>query len=405
MSHPESAIGIARAFTWKTYSVSAAEKGLLLKFIIDGLEERSCRIVSASPSNRAPFYIVFDSPSGERHGVLAYAFRANSKLTTNRPADEHRFQIKYGGELKGVLDVAIDERGLVTTVFLGIDLERGIFVAADPAMNNPSPMSRSVEFKTENVDAILANGWAAWERDRRPPKTRTRPTPEFTEDFRTQILIGGRRNRILELIELEQAMKGRDPGERHLAADKLGSPTSVAHQVPHRLLKELAMPSSALFDLIDESMRLKMAVRGWVAEAHLEAELKKLSAVTECRRVNEEGKPDITLRWKGSAPILIECKNVLRKKNAAGFAKVDFQRTRASKGDPCSRYYRPNDFQVLAACLHPVIEKWQFSFARTSELPQHDRCPGRIANNVIVNRPQFSDNAEAFFDTFTRHGH
>src|SRR5665213_3396099 len=104
MSHPESAIGTARAFTWKTYSVSAAEKSLLLKFIVDGLEERGCRIVSTSPSDRAPFYIVFDSPSGERHGVLAYAFRANSKLTTNRPPDEHRFQIKYGGELKGVLD-------------------------------------------------------------------------------------------------------------------------------------------------------------------------------------------------------------------------------------------------------------------------------------------------------------
>jgi hypothetical protein len=164
------------------------------------------------------------------------------------------------------------------------------------------------------------------------------------------------------------------------------------------------MPSSALLDLIDETLRLKMAVRGWVAEAHLQAELQKLPAVTECRRINEEGKPDITLRWKGSAPILIECKNVLRKKNAAGLAKVDFQRTRASKGDPCSRYYRPNDFQVLAACLHPVIEKWEFSFARTSELPQHDRCPGRISNNLIVSQPKFSDDVESFFDSFASSG-
>jgi hypothetical protein len=166
MRFPESATGAAKAFTWKTYSVRRADKEPLLKFITEGLEVRGCRVLFASPPSQAPFYIVFETPSGERRGVLAYAFFANARVTRNRPEDEHRFQIKYGSQLKGILHVAIDPYSLITTIFLGIDAERGVFIAADPAMNNPSPMSRSIEFKSENVEAILKNGWAAWERDR-----------------------------------------------------------------------------------------------------------------------------------------------------------------------------------------------------------------------------------------------
>src|SRR5262249_16216025 len=128
-------------------------------------------VVHASEPDRAPFYVVFETPDGARHGVLAYAFFANSRPTNNRPDDEHRFQIKYGSDLKTVLDVAIDPHGLVATIFLGIDPERGIFVAADPTMNTPAPMSRSIEFKREHAEKAQSVGWTAWERDRHAPKT------------------------------------------------------------------------------------------------------------------------------------------------------------------------------------------------------------------------------------------
>ena len=166
----------------------------------------------------------------------------------------------------------------------------------------------------------------------------------------------------------------------------------------HKLLTELNIPSEALFDLIQNASRLKMAVRGWVAEAHLETTLKNVHGVTECHRIEGEGTPDLTLRWKGSPPFFIECKNVLRKTNAAGLAEVDFQRTRASKGDPCTRYYRPGDFQILAACLHPVSERWEFTYALTGELPKHKHCAGRITNNIVVGAPHFSSFAETVFD-------
>lgn len=406
MTIPKSAIGSAAAASWKTYSVSRKHKEPLLRFIVDALAMRDCRILHTSSSNRAPFYIVFETPLGERHGVLAYAFFANSEITNNRPVDEHRFQVKYGSELTGVLDVAIDPAALITTIFLGVDTERKVFVAADPLMNNPSPMSRSIEFKAHHVEEILANDWAAWERDRRPPKTRHRPTAPVDEDTRIQVLIGGKQERLLDLIQLERLARGLEPGERHLLADKLAVRTGdpISASISHKILDELSLPAEALLDLIDGASRLKMAVRGWVAETHLVSELAALPGISDCMRLDGDGQPDLRVRWKGGPPVLIECKNVLRKTNAAGFPRVDFQRTRASKEDPCSRYYQPTDFSVLAACLHAVAEEWRFSFALTGDLPTHPTCPGRISSSVVVTSPTFTEQAELVFDKCSSFG-
>ena len=393
-------IGEELSFSWKVYSVSSGDKKPLFQFVCGALEHRGCTIQHVSAANRAPFHIVFDLPGGERMSVLAYAFLANAKTTKNRPVDEHRFQIKYGGDLSGVIEVAVDPLGVTTTIFFGIDLQRKLFVAADPLMNNPSPMSRSVEFKADDVERILAHGWSAWERNRREARTTTRRAFELLPDVRTEILIGGMQERLLDLILLERVARGLDPGERHLIADKFRElpGKSAAGHLSHKLLDELNIAPESLLDLISSASRLKMAVRGWVAEAHLETYLMSVDGVSECVRLQGDGKPDISLRWKGGRPLLIECKNVLRTTYAGGIPKLDFQRTRAAKADPCSRYYMPSDFDVVAACLHPITERWEFTFALTRELPAHGHCQGRIDNNIRVGKDHFSPTIQQLLD-------
>jgi hypothetical protein len=144
------------------------------------------------------------------------------------------------------------------------------------------------------------------------------------------------------------------------------------------------MSESAVLDLIAGASRLKMAVRGWVAEQHLVERLRQVDGITDCERIEAENSPDIQLRFDGSDLLFVECKNVLRVPRKDGAARVDFQRTRASKSDPCSRYYSPNDFDVLAACLHARTERWEYSFALTSELDEHRKCAGKLSSNVAV---------------------
>jgi len=82
--------------------------------------------------------------------------------------------------------------------------------------------------------------------------------------------------------------------------------------------------------------------------------------------------------------LTVECKNVLRKTDRHGRPRIDFQRTRASKKDPCSRYYAPDDFDVIAGCLHAVTESWEFRYMLPGILPPHLRCDRKIASNVVI---------------------
>jgi len=371
---------------YRTYRVLSAKRGPTLDWLTRGLEASGCRIVTPPRRDTAPFRIIFDMPDGQRMGAIFYLFTISCVLTKNRPADECRFQIKYG-QRDGLLhELWQDPTGLYTTLFLGIDPETGCFVAADPVLHSPTRMFISLEFKQSHLRQVQEHGWHAWERDS------TIDTEEPAE-----VLVGGRPERLLDLVRFERAAKGLDQGNRQLLAERLSdaikvpapaeseaAPAAIAEPRLHQLSEEFGMAPYEILSLIDQSPRLKMAVRGWVAEDHLRRVLEKVPGVTECERLNLEGKPDIRLRYRGSRPLLIECKNGLRQKTASGLARVDFQRTRASQGDRCSRYYRPDEFDVLAACLHAVTEAWEFKYRLPKEMEPHRTCQGKLSNTVRV---------------------
>lgn len=375
--------------SYKRYSVSRRDKQPLLDFILAALGQCGCTILYHSPAAEAPLRITFEAPDGERMGIIAYVFFANSKLTRNRPTDEHRFQVKYGrndGELHTVWQ---DPFELYTTLFLGINPDRGVFVGADPCLHNPTRFFISIEFKEHHVEKIQQDGWAWWERERRFSRGMDEPI---------EVLVGGTSDSFLNFVRFERAAKGLDQGHRALLADKTAELTKhirsrhialsvrqLSAGVSHNLSEEFQLSHGEILDLIQSAPRLKMAVRGWVAETHLHRQLVALPGISECHRIEEDGKPDFTLRFQESRLITLECKNVLRTLRADGIPRVDFQRTRASKADPCSRYYKPEEFDVVAACLHPFTEQWEFTFALSRELDPHPKCEGRLSSNVCIN--------------------
>jgi len=148
------------------------------------LKSAGCQIIYSSLPNEAPFRITFETALGERMGIIAYAFLANSKVTTNRPHDEHRFQLKYGSKEHGAVhELWQDPFGLYTTLLVGINPDRGFFVGADPVIHNPTKFFISIEFKERQVEEILRRGWYAWERD-------VRANSGLADD-RVEVLVGG----------------------------------------------------------------------------------------------------------------------------------------------------------------------------------------------------------------------
>lgn len=371
---------------YRQYHVSRRNKAPLLHFIKESLETCGCQVLRISEPDGAPFRITFEAPDGERIGILAYAFYANCKATKNRPADEHRFQVKYGSKDGALHSLWQDPFELYTTLFFGINPDRKFFVAADPLLHSPTRFFISIEFKEDSVERIQEQGWFAWERTKRSKGL----------DEPVETLIGGTPEHFLRYVRFERAAKCLSPGHRALLADKLGvipharssgsktEPERIesSRSIIHELSLEFELAESDVLDLIQSAPRLKMAVRGWVAEAHLEKQLRALPEIKECVRIEEDGKPDFKVSLHDERPLYIECKNVLRRRTADGTIRVDFQSTRASKSDPCTRYYLLDEFEIVAACLHACTEKWEFEFATVDLLAPHKSCPGRLSNLV-----------------------
>jgi restriction-modification system family protein len=370
----------------KTYSVSRAARQPLLDFMLNALRAQGCRIIYCSGPETAPFVITFELRSGERMGIVAYAFLATRTVTKNRPKDERSFQVKYGSKAhyftKNSHRIWSDPLGLLTTLFLGISPEDDFFVAADPSMHNPTKFFIRVEFKDRHAEEIDSRGWFAWERDRR------------NLDEPVEVLIGGKSRHFLDLIRFEHAAEGLDQGNRQLLADRRAFFTALpvkpqdgggaVEKAIHPLAKELELSSEEILNVIASARMLKMAVRGWVAEEHLRATLANIPGVTDCERLDHVGSSDLRIRFRGGPPLTVECKNVLRMTDQVGRPRLDFQRTRAAKSDPCSRYYAPTDFDVIAACLHAVTERWEFRYVLPGRLPAHAKCPGKITSNIAV---------------------
>lgn len=143
----------------------------------------------------------------------------------------------------------------------------------------------------------------------------------------------------------------------------------------HPVLQEMGLSCDELLDVIKRSDRCYMTVRGYVAERHLEKylqQLKDTNRIDNFRFVNQEGKPDFEVSREGRTKS-VECKNVLRGgEYSNGDLKVDFQRTRNQLGGGArtGRYYKLDDFDILAACEYNSTAKWEFKFIATSELPK-----------------------------------
>ncbi|MEX0784315.1 MAG: hypothetical protein WD557_16865 [Dehalococcoidia bacterium] len=356
------------------------------------LEDAGCRILYVGPATQAPFVITAEAPDGERLGILAYAFRATRTPTKNRPDNERSFQLKYGDKKDNAYhDIYQDPNHLLTTLLVGIDIDDGFFVGVDPVLHNPTRMFIRVEFKDDHAERIKLEGWTSWERQRHAGD----------DGPGVEVLVGGTASRFLEYVRFERSAVGLDPGHRQLLAEKWGlettldRPGEVIQAIEagslHILETEFGLTAREVLDLIATAPRLKMAVRGWVAEEHLVTKLTAVDGVTSCQRIEADGKPDVLVRFRGH-DLTIECKNVLRSRTSQGVPRLDFQRTRAAKADPCSRYYRPADFDLVAACLHPVTEAWEFRFRPPRALVPHTTCHGRIASGQLID--DFWEDAE-----------
>lgn len=169
----------------------------------------------------------------------------------------------------------------------------------------------------------------------------------------------------------------------------------------HPLAVQYGLTASELLDAVSNRFRLKVALEGAVAEVQMEKKLQALvgSIIERYEAYDQDGHPDFGI-WLPGRPerLLAECKNVrnhdeaYREGGEIVAYKVETQKTRASQGNPLSRYYGLEQFQILGVCLGKKTGNWaDFLFVRVVDLLCHAQHENKLAVMQRVPLPGAED--------------
>lgn len=167
----------------------------------------------------------------------------------------------------------------------------------------------------------------------------------------------------------------------------------------HALETAYGLNAVQLLDAIQARFRLRAALEGAVAEVQMAEQIATVPTVVLQRYEahDRDGHPDFSLWIAGrQGPILAECKTVRNEvygsRGQLTAYKVEVQKTRASQGDPTSRLYDADYFDVLGVCLGKQTGDWrQFLFVRTQDLARHSVHPRKLAVMHRVPLPDGQD--------------
>lgn len=336
------------------------------------------RLLFSSGPSTAPLFVGLEGSDGDRLGVTAYVFHASKVRTRNRPSDEHRAQIRYGDVNRRTWresehPLGFDPAGVDLTLVLVAHPDEGLLIGLDPFAYDPLPLGNSIYFKDSDIAAAARDGWRVWERDTHGGTRKGSIEPGL------ETIVAFTPDRLLDYLAVErQAQTLRLDHVLRFRVAERGAVERVTQEM-HELEQAFGLPSHDLLDIIERKSRLAMAMRGGVAEHHLGLVLDADAAVASAEEGHQEGPPDYFVELVDGRTVTIECKNASPKLYADGTPKVEIQKTRASQGDPTSRFYAPTSFDVIAACMYGPSGEWTFRFRRSADLAEHTTYAGRIA--------------------------
>ena len=143
-----------------------------------------------------------------------------------------------------------------------------------------------------------------------------------------------------------------------------------------------------ILSAIERGFRAQVDVKGKLAEWFLFQRLQEMQLEGALETViwqDKDGKPDFVVPYSGRE-LKIECKNV-RSPNQTKRpqeARVELQKTRNSKAGEPTRGYKPEEFDVLAACLFNFTGKWEYLFVATRRLT---RRPKPLSRFLTIMQP------------------
>jgi hypothetical protein len=169
-----------------------------------------------------------------------------------------------------------------------------------------------------------------------------------------------------------------------VASEMQGQRNSIGHP----LERSLNASARDILDAVSSGFRAQVDVKGKLAELYLFRALEaqqKQGIISELRWSDTDGEPDFFLRYR-ARPLTVQCKNVRSGAQRCKGAeiqsfRVELQKTRGGidpKTGERTRLYRPDEFDVVAACLFNQKGVWEYVYAATRDLARHRKQPDRL---------------------------
>ena len=184
---------------------SVPEGSPLLDSLRDTLTRSGCDLLRVEGADQGGFRLSFEDGLHRRSGICGLLFQLRSAgterdrvVTTLRLPDS----IACGPGSR-------DPFGLHTSVLLGVEPARGLFVAFDPARHFSEDEPLRVSISARAIRVTQERGWHSWLRE-----GWERRAFDFAE-----ALVGFRSAHLLAYLEFERIAAGIDTGHRSLLAD------------------------------------------------------------------------------------------------------------------------------------------------------------------------------------------
>lgn len=170
------------------------------------LVRSGCDLLEAEGAGRRGFRLSFEDPLLQRAGLCGilspirpWGAGGNGAVTTVR----HPQDLETGHGHR-------DPFRLFTSVLLGVDPRRKLFVAFDPARHFPEAAPLRVSIGARMVRSSLDRGWHSW----------LRQDSEQRDVGFAEALVGFRSDQLLRYVLFERIAEGLDTGHRQRLAEE-----------------------------------------------------------------------------------------------------------------------------------------------------------------------------------------
>ena len=156
-------------------------------------------------------------------------------------------------------------------------------------------------------------------------------------------------------------------------------PGTRTNTIGHPVERMLNASARDILDALENGFRARADLKGKLAELFMSRHLdeqQRAEVIDHYEWFDQDGVPDFTIWFTDGTLIQLEVKNV---RSGKGPLRAETQKTRASRSDPMSRYYRVDQFDIVAACLFNATGRWDYLFARSADLLRLSQDSGYLA--------------------------